>query len=263
MVNKKYKIQFTEKDRTFLQQFVSTGKRSAREFLRAMALLLSDKGKTDEEICEILNVSTCTIQRARQKYAIDGLNTALFELPRPGQPACSDAPEGRSHWTLELLREEAVKRDIVNEISTEPIRILLKRHDIKPWKKKMWCIPELTDTFIERMMDILEVYERPYNPQEPVICLDEKSMQLLAHVREPIPITPGAPERYDSEYKRRGTANIFVMVEPKAGIRHLIIKERKRYEEYAVCMDFLSTVYSDINKIIVIQDNFRTHSKNH
>jgi len=277
MVNKKYKIQFTEKDRTFLQQFVSTGKRSAREFLRAMALLLSDKGKTDEEIHGILNVSTCTIQRTRQKYAPDGLEAALFELPRTGQPkkltssqeaqiiaiACSDAPEGRSHWTLELLREEAVKRDIVNEISTEPIRILLKRHDIKPWKKKMWCIPELTDTFIERMMDILEVYERPYNPQEPVICLDEKSMQLLAHVREPIPITPGAPERYDSEYKRRGTANIFVMVEPKAGIRHLIIKERKRYEEYAVCMDFLSTVYSDINKIIVIQDNFRTHSKNH
>lgn len=125
----------------------------------------------------------------------------------------------------------------------------------------MWCIPELTDTFIERMMDILEVYERPYNPQEPVICLDEKSMQLLAHVREPIPVTPGASERYDSEYKRKGTANIFVMVEPKAGIRHLIIKERKRYEEYAVCMDFLTTIYGDVDKIIIIQDNFRTHSK--
>ena len=150
MVNKKYKVHLTEEDRTFLQQFASTGKRSAREFLRAMALLLSDKGKTDEEIHEILNVSTCTIQRTRQKYTIDGLDTALFELPRPGQPkklsssqeaqiiaiACSDAPEGRSHWTLELLREEAVKRDIVNEISTEPIRILLKRHDIKSWKKK-------------------------------------------------------------------------------------------------------------------------------
>jgi transposase len=150
MVNKKYKVHLTEKDRIILQQFVSTGKRSAREFLRAMALLLSDKGKTDEEIHVILDVSTCTIQRTRQKYAVDGLDTALFELPRPGQPkklsssqeaqiiaiACSDAPEGRSHWTLELLRGEAVKRDIIDEISTEPIRILLKRHNLKPWKKK-------------------------------------------------------------------------------------------------------------------------------
>jgi hypothetical protein len=125
----------------------------------------------------------------------------------------------------------------------------------------MWCIPELTDTFIERMMDILEVYERPYNPQEPVICFDEKSMQLLAHVREPIPAAPGTPERYDSEYKREGTANIFVMVEPQAGNRHIIVRERKRYEEYAVCMDFLSTMYGDVDKIIVIQDNFGTHSK--
>jgi transposase len=125
----------------------------------------------------------------------------------------------------------------------------------------MWCIPELTDTFIERMMDILEVYERPYNPQEPVICFDEKSMQLLAHVREPIPAGPGTPERYDSEYKRKGTANIFVMVEPQAGTRHILVRERKRYEEYAACMDFLSTVYGDVDKIIVIQDNFGTHSK--
>ena len=150
MVNKKYVIHLTERDRNYLQQFVSTGKRSARQFQRAMALLLSDKGKTDEEIHDILDTSTRTIERIREKYVNRGLDCALHELPRPGQPkklsssqeaqiiaiACSDAPEGRSHWTLELLREEAVKKDIIDEISTEPIRILLKRHDIKPWKKK-------------------------------------------------------------------------------------------------------------------------------
>ncbi|MBU7012318.1 MAG: helix-turn-helix domain-containing protein [Theionarchaea archaeon] len=122
----------------------------AREFIRAMILLLSDKGKADTEIHEILNISTCTVQRTRQKYVTDGLDTALYELPRPGQPrklssaqeqqiiaiACSNAPEGRSHWTLELLREETIKRGIVDEISTEPIRILLERHDLKPWKKR-------------------------------------------------------------------------------------------------------------------------------
>jgi transposase len=150
MVNKKYIVHLNEEDRGFLQQFTSTGKRSAREFLRGMILLLADKGKTDEEIHEILNVSTCTIQRTRQKYATDGLDSALHELPRPGQPkklssaqeqqiiaiACSTAPEGRSHWTLELLKEEAINRGIVDEISTGPIRILLKEHNLKPWKKK-------------------------------------------------------------------------------------------------------------------------------
>jgi transposase len=115
-----------------------------------MILLLSDNGKKDQEISEILNTSTCTVQRTRQKYVTSGLDSALYELPRPGQPkklssaqeqqiiaiACSSAPEGRIHWTLELLRQEAIKRGIVDEISKEPIRILLKRHNLKPWKKK-------------------------------------------------------------------------------------------------------------------------------
>lgn len=150
MVNKKYVVDLPKEDRDYLQKFVSTGKRSAREFLRAMTLLLSNKGKTDEEIHEILGISTRTIERTREKYVTEGLDCALHELPRPGQPkklssaqeqqiiaiACSTAPEGRSHWTLELLREETIKRGIINEISTEPIRILLKEHNLKPWKKK-------------------------------------------------------------------------------------------------------------------------------
>jgi transposase len=150
MVNKKYKVHLTEEDQRFLQQFVSTGKRSAREYRRAMILLLSNKGKTDMEIHEILDVSTRSIERTRQKYVTGDLDSALHELPRPGQPkklsysqeqqiiaiSCSNEPEGRSHWTLELLREETIKQGIVDEISKEPIRILLKRHDVKPWKKK-------------------------------------------------------------------------------------------------------------------------------
>ena len=95
----------------------------------------------------------------------------------------------------------------------------------------MWCIPKLTDEFIERMMDILELYERDYNPKIPVVCFDEKTVQLLAHIRTPLPMKPGMPQRYDSEYKRKGTANIFVFVEPKAGIRHLITREQRTGDE--------------------------------
>ncbi|MGC1119586.1 MAG: hypothetical protein WBA22_00710 [Candidatus Methanofastidiosia archaeon] len=91
----------------------------------------------------------------------------------------------------------------------------------------MWCIPKLTPEFIERMMNILEVYERDYNPREPVICFDEKNVQLTSHIRTPLPMKPGMLQRYDSEYKRKGTANIFVFVEPKAGIRHLFVREQR------------------------------------
>jgi hypothetical protein len=125
----------------------------------------------------------------------------------------------------------------------------------------MWCIPELTDEFIERMMDILEIYERPYNSREPVICLDEKSKQLLAHTRGPLPVKSGAPERYDSEYERRGTANIFVMVEPKAGRRHTIVRKHRRYNDYSLCLYFLSKIYDNVDKIILIQDNLNTHTE--
>ena len=125
----------------------------------------------------------------------------------------------------------------------------------------MWCIPELTDTYIERMMDILEIYERPYNPLEPVICLDEKSIQLLDHTRGPLPIKPGTPERYDSEYERKGTANIFVMVEPKAGRRHTIVRENRKYNDYSMCLYFLAKFHNNVEKIIVIQDNLNTHTE--
>ncbi|KXA91111.1 transposase, partial [candidate division MSBL1 archaeon SCGC-AAA259E17] len=81
----------------------------------------------------------------------------------------------------------------------------------------MWCIPELTDEFVDQMMEVLELYERAYNEKEPVVCLDEKSTQLLEHRREPLPMEPGRPKRIDSEYVRKGTASVFVMVEPKAG----------------------------------------------
>lgn len=150
MVNKKYVVKLTTEDREFLQHFVSRGKRSAREFQRAWILLLANKGKIDVEISELLNVSSRTMERIRTKYVTDGLESAIHDKPRPGQPrklsssqeahiiaACSDAPEGRERWTLELLREEAIKRSIVDNISTEPIRILLKKHDLKPWQKNM------------------------------------------------------------------------------------------------------------------------------
>jgi hypothetical protein len=83
----------------------------------------------------------------------------------------------------------------------------------------MWCVADLTDEYIEKMEDVLETYERPYNAEEPVVCLDEKPVTLHADIRPPSPAAPGREARRDNEYERCGTANVFCAVEPKAG-RH-------------------------------------------
>jgi hypothetical protein len=83
----------------------------------------------------------------------------------------------------------------------------------------MWCVADLTDEYIDKMEDVLEIYERPYDPQEPVVCLDEKPVTLHADIRPPSPAVPGREARRDNEYERCGTANVFCAVEPKAG-RH-------------------------------------------
>src|SRR6476619_8123922 len=83
----------------------------------------------------------------------------------------------------------------------------------------MWCVADLDDEYIAKMEDVLETYEQPYNPAEPVVCLDQKPVTLHADVRPASPAAPGREARRDNEYERRGTANVFCAVEPKAG-RH-------------------------------------------
>ena len=128
----------------------------------------------------------------------------------------------------------------------------------------MWCIPNITLEFIERMLDVLEVYERPYNPLLPVVCMDEKSKQLLEDTknRTPLPMRPGKAKRADYEYKRNGTANLFVAVEPKAGKRIVRVTKRRTKKDYASFIKFLVlAVYKKATKVVLVEDNLNTHSK--
>ena len=90
----------------------------------------------------------------------------------------------------------------------------------------MWCIGALTEEYRQRMYDVLELYARPYRKNEPVICIDEKSKQLVRDSRAPLTMKPGVPAKYDYEYVRAGTCNVFVAVEPKGGRRVLEVTER-------------------------------------
>ena len=125
----------------------------------------------------------------------------------------------------------------------------------------MWCVAELNEDYIAKMEDVLEAYERPYDPQEPVICLDEKPVTLHADVRPATPAKPGREARQDNEYERRGTANIFCAVEPKAG-RHFTFPTPDRSgAEFAKVAFELALQYPAARTIHLIMDNLNIHRR--
>lgn len=126
----------------------------------------------------------------------------------------------------------------------------------------MWCVPTITDEFIERMEDILDLYQKPYNPEEPVVCLDEKSKQLLQDTRPISRTKPYKARRRDYEYKRNGTRNIFCSVEPKGDHREITPTERRTRQDFALEVRRIAqTTYQHAKKIHFVLDNLNTHRR--
>jgi len=125
----------------------------------------------------------------------------------------------------------------------------------------MWCVGELDDEYIAKMEDVLEVLEKPYDPAQPVVCLDEKPVTLHADVRPPSPVKPGREARQDSEYERRGTANVFCAVEPKAGRHFTFATPDRSGFEFAQAVAELAFQYPDATTIHLIMDNLSSHSR--
>jgi transposase len=110
------------------------------------------------------------------------------------------------------------------------------------------------------MEHILELYHKPYDPRRPMVCFDEKSVQLLAHLTAPSSLKPGQAVRWDYEYKRNGTRNLFLFVEPKAGARQVLVTNRRTKRDFAFAMRYLVDVmYPDAECIEVVMDNLNTH----
>lgn len=124
----------------------------------------------------------------------------------------------------------------------------------------MWCIGRLTAEYRERMYDLLELYGVPYREQEPVVCIDEKSKQLLKDTREPLPAKPGAPAKQDYEYERAGTCNFFVAVEPKGKRRVVEMTERRTKPDFVgFVKGLLESVYASAERVHLVLDNLNTH----
>lgn len=124
----------------------------------------------------------------------------------------------------------------------------------------MWCIGQLTSEYRDRMYGLLELYAQPYRKREPVVCIDEKSKQLLKDIRSPMPIKPGVPAKQDYEYKRAGTCNLFVAVEPKGARRVVEVTGRRTKVDFVnFVRRLLTEAYAGASKVHLVLDNLNTH----
>ena len=111
------------------------------------------------------------------------------------------------------------------------------------------------------MEDILDVYEMPYNPQRPVVCIDEKPYQLLGESRKPLPMRPGDNTKIDSEYVQKGISSIFVFTEPLGGIRHISVREQSKIVDWAEEIKYMvDRMYPDVERIILVMGNLNIHA---
>jgi len=121
--------------------------------------------------------------------------------------------------------------------------------------------PKANTAFVAAMEDVLEVYTRPHDPSRPLVCLDETSKQLVAETRTPLPMRPGQPARYDYEYRRNGTANLFMLFAPLEGWRHVKVTRQRTAVDYAHALRDLSDIhFPAAEQILLVQDNLNTHA---
>jgi hypothetical protein len=137
-----------------------------------------------------------------------------------------------------------------------------KKNELKPWLKQQFCIPpEANAEFVYHMEDVLEVYQRPYDPRFPKICMDEGSKQLLAHTRKPIEMEVGQAERVDYEYERKGVCSVFVAIEPETGACQLHESKRRTKKDWALFLrEVIDIYYPHAEKIVLVMDNLNTHT---
>jgi transposase len=274
-MNVRYRVELSQTERAELTALLSGGKHAARKLKRAQILLAADAGVSDDDIAASVAVGGSTVYRTKRRFVLGNLEAALSEEPRPGAArklsgkeeallvatACSGPPEGRARWTLELLADAMVTLTEHDDLSRETVRRRLAENELKPWRKDMWCIPQIDGNYVARMEDVLDLYAQAPDPKRPVVCFDESPTQLIGEVRQPIPPQPGQLERYDCEYRRNGTVNLFVFLDAHRSWRRVKVTDQRTARDFALCMRELVDVdYPHSDQVRVVLDNLSTHS---
>ena len=226
-MSKRVTLSLTDEQRTELNQLTRSGTLPARTLTRARVLLLADRSqgerRTNKAVAEAVGVHPVTVCLLLHQFDAGGLGATLHDKSRPGQApkitgdieaqlvalCCSDPPAGAARWTLRLLADKIVAQSSLDSLSHVAVGDRLK-NALKLWQVQSWCLSKPSAKFVAKTEDVLEVYQRPYDPARPVVCLDEKSKELHATPQGALSAKPGRPRREDYEYERNGTRNLFL-----------------------------------------------------
>ena len=278
-----FQVMLSHRERKSIMQFQKrTSSVNART--RCAILLAADtsKGrseKTYREIASASGASEATVITTLKEFLTDGFTKMITPKRNPASDisrlkvtgdveakiiatACSAAPKGYVRWTLNLLYNQmmVVLEDI--SISRSTIGRILMKNDLRPHLNDYWCIPPEEDAeFVANMEDILDVYQKPYDPKYPLWCMDEKPYQILGEAREPLPMRPGDLAKVDSEYVRNGTVSIFCFIQPHTGKLLHSVEPTRTAVDWAEKIKYLvDEVEPDAEKIILVMDNLNTHN---
>ncbi|MHC4047943.1 IS630 family transposase [Bradyrhizobium sp. 23AC] len=279
---KKYVVRLSGEEREQLEALIRKGNSPAQRLLKARILLKADvpdagEGWSDSRIIKALDTSVSMVYRVRKQLVEEGFEAVLSRKQRAtpavarifdGEKeaklvalACSKPPKGRVRWTLRLLENKVVQLGIVDPATAQSGARL--KNILQPHRRQCWVIPpKANGAFVAAMEDVLAVYTRPHDGDCPLVCLDETSKQLIAETRVPIPMRAGRPARFDYEYERNGTANLFMMFAPLEGWRHVEVTDRHAAVDYAQVSKELADIHFARAKIIVlVRDNLSVQSK--
>jgi hypothetical protein len=270
----------TDTARAALRESISKNKAKRSTIIPAYSLLKADRtcGWTNADIASAYEVSTKKVEQLKKRFVEEGFDAALYRKPVTNAHRrkvtgdaeahlialyCSQAPAGHERWTFRMLADKMVAVDSVDAVSHETVRRTFKKNDLKPWQKKEWCIPpEQAASFVCQMEEVFDVDKKPSDPQCPQGCMDAMSPQLLGEVRAPLAAEPGKPLRYDTEYKRNGTAHIFMAFDPFAGQRDAKVPAQRTQVAWAYFIQELVDHHSPHGeKIRLVMDTRHTHTK--
>ena len=279
---REYRVLLSQKERKIIKRLQRRASSSNRRIRYSIILEADEKRcgrvRTYKEIASAAGTSVCTVISTLKTYCSEGLEKAVTphrsersnttRLKATGDAeakiiatACTAAPAGRVRWTLSLLTQEMAV--ILEEpLSRATIGRVLRRNNLRPHLSEYWCLPPKEDAdFVAHMEDILEVYQRPYDPGYPLWCMDEKPFQLLGEGREPLPMRPGDIAKYDSDYKRNGTVSIFCFIQPHTGRIEHAVEPTRTAVDWAEKIRFLvDEVEPEAEKIVLVMDNLNTHN---
>ena len=232
MVREKFAVRLTPEERDRLERLVRAGRSPARVATRARILLKTSEGWSAPKVAQALDVAGSSVYRIKRRFAEDGLDGVLKDRPQANRYrklddragahlialACTPAPDGYDHWTLRGPCGQSGGTGVGGVPVPRERAPASQKNALKPWQRKQWCIPEVSAGFVAHMEDVLDLYAEPYDPQRPVVCFGETSTQLLAGARPSVPAKPGRTRREDYEYVRGGIRNLFLTLEPLAGV---------------------------------------------